>query len=323
MPRHDHDRPDPADSRGADPKVCLVTPTYRPERELFRRLSDSVQTYAGPDVEHLVFTGRADAETIRPLLSDRARLVLTEDALDHQFRRVPSWLNPLPSRREIWVSARTWPIRGWILQQILKIGAALHTRADILVYADSDTMLVKPMTRETFLIDGRLRLMAERDVCGHFPSHRSWDESARRLLGLPPEPYNGDNFIGDFISWHRPFALAMLERITEATGLPWWLALARYPQISEYHLYGVFVEAFRADHPEAQVPTPDHLYLTTWDYDLMKDDEVDRFIDDLDDRHLGVTLQSRTGMPLGRRNAILDRVERKVRRMRSVPDADR
>lgn len=323
MPRETQGNTDLAGSAPPAPKVCLVTPTYVPERDLFRRLSQSVQTFAGPDVEHLVFTSRADEAAFRPLLSERGRIVLTEDALDHQFRRLPSWLNPLPSRREIWVSARTWPIRGWILQQILKIGAALHTQADILIYADSDTMLIKPMTRETFLIDGRLRLMAERAVCGHFPSHRSWDKSARQLLGLPSQPYNGDNFIGDFISWYRPFALKMLEHIAEVSGLPWWLTLARHPQISEYHLYGVFVETFMANHTEAPVPTPDHLYLTTWDYDLMKDSEVERFLQDLDDHHLGVTLQSRSGIPLARRNTILDRVERKVSQRRTTPRPNR
>ena len=43
-------------------------------------------------------------------------------------------------------------------------------------------------------------------------------------------------------TWRRDVLLKMYQHIEEVTGMPWFLAICRQFHLSEYILYGVFVE---------------------------------------------------------------------------------
>lgn len=303
----------PPGSEAPAPRVCLITPSFGPERRLFARLGRSVAAWTGPTVEHLVIVARSEIPQFHPLLPPRARVVAIEDLLPEAgLWLLPSWLNPLPSRRQVWITPHAPPVRGWILQQILKIAAASQTRAPILAFADSDSMLVRPLTPESLCAEGRPRLFVERGVCGAFPSHHAWDAVCRRLLGLAPVPYGGDNYVDSLPIWRREVALAMAARLESVAGRPWWQVLARCLRFSEFHLYGLFAEHVMGLEAAGQTADPRKVCLSSWDFDLRDPAEADRFVAALEPHHLGVTVHSRCGIPFARRDALLDRVEARL-----------
>ena len=110
--------------------------------------------------------------------------------------------------------------------------------------ADSDVVFVRPVTAETFRKDGRLTYYrSDEAVHASMPRHIIWHDVARRLLGLPPA---GPPPLPDYISplnvWDRQAVLALRDRIEQVTGRPWLDAIGSQLHVSEFMLYGVFVE---------------------------------------------------------------------------------
>ena len=120
-------------------------------------------------------------EVVRSLRGPRTEVWTVDELL-------PRRMLPL-SVFNAWVDPRRPypPIRGWVMQQIVKFGAAAELGVDLLVLADSDVVLVRPVTIDTFRNDGRVRFYrSEGAVDERLPRHLLWHEVARKLLGLPP-----------------------------------------------------------------------------------------------------------------------------------------
>src|SRR5258708_16894788 len=81
------------------------------------------------------------------------------------------------------------PVRGWIMQQIIKLAAATRLDADILLLVDSDVQFVRPITFDTFGQNGRL-LQYRRDATADedLPRHLACHKHARESPDLPAPP---------------------------------------------------------------------------------------------------------------------------------------
>src|SRR6202022_2738625 len=77
-------------------------------------------------------------------------------------RLLPRRMVAVP-RANVWVNVRRpyAPARGWIMQQAVKLAAAAAIDADVLLTADSDVVLVRPVTIDTLYADGRIRFYAD------------------------------------------------------------------------------------------------------------------------------------------------------------------
>jgi Family of unknown function (DUF6492) len=219
--------------------LAVLTPSYSPDFELCRELNRSVLDRMPPDVDHHVIVPRRDRELFARLDGPRTRVWTIDELVPRRMVPVPminAWLNlrrPYP------------PVRGWVMQQIVKLAVAAELGADLVVLADSDVVLVRPVTVDTFREDGRVRFYrSDRAVDERLPRHLLWHKVARRLLGLPPaEPPPLPDYISAFNVWERRVVLALRERIEQVNGRPWLDAIASQLHLSEFILYGVFVDA--------------------------------------------------------------------------------
>jgi hypothetical protein len=109
---------------------------------------------------------------------------------------------------------------------------------------DSDVVLVRPTSPERFTDDGRLRLYrAEAAVHAGLERHVVWHRVARRLLGLPPAPgLPLPDYVTPVNFWDPALVRAMQTRISETTGRHWLDAFTAQLHISEFIVYGVFVD---------------------------------------------------------------------------------
>lgn len=279
----------------------ILTPSFRPEIPLFEALNETVQRFAPEGFRHRVIVPGRDVALFSRFTGPRTDVVAIEDLVPGGFVRLPDLLNPLPSRREIWLSPRSRPVRGWIMQQIVKIAAAAAVETEDVLFADSDTFLIRPLSPGSLRKDGRLRLFVERGAIAALVAHRRWSATAGRLLGLEG-PAPDHNYIGDFITWRAPVARAMIRRLEEVNGRPWWRALAGTNAFSEYILYGRFAEEAMAD--SGQAPDDTLVFRTSWDVDLHTADGRRAFVDGIQPFHIGATIQSRADVPLGERRRI-------------------
>jgi hypothetical protein len=116
-----------------------------------------------PGFEHWIIVDRGDLPLFRSLQSNRTTVLTKEDVLPVWVHRVDTL--KLGLRSNIWLQARGRPIRGWLLQQLVKLAVARTLTADVLLHADSDVVLLRPFSEE-LLVDGegKVRLYERPEV---------------------------------------------------------------------------------------------------------------------------------------------------------------
>lgn len=291
--------------------LAVITPSFGPDLALFADLHRSVLQYTSPQTVHYVIVPDNDADLFAPYGGPRCRVWRASELLPRRYRRLPRpglWLN----------SRRPWPpVRGWVMQQALKIIAAASIEADVLLMADSDVVLVRPTSADLFTSDGRPRLFRVDDAVHEgMERHVRWHQVARRLLGLDAgTPLPLPDYISALNVWDPEVVRAMQRRIREVTGRDWLDAFTAQLHISEFILYGIFVEELLS--PSESWPLMDpafcHNYWAPVPLDV---DGARSFADALPRQAVGMMLSAKSRTPAQARQAA-------VRRCAEVAGADR
>ncbi len=216
----------------------IITCSYRPDRVRCERLCESVDRFVAEDILHTIIVPERDLAVFRGLENRRRRVVSAQDVLPGRYRQ-------LPFTEKMWVSARGRPIRGWIMQQVVKLSASRVASAELMLFADSDLQFVRPFEIDRIYRDGRLRLHRVPGAMNE-GRHLRWHQRAGTLLGKQCG-YFGSDYVGQLISWRRSNLEALHRHIESATGLTWHEAVTRSLHVSEYILYGSFVEHVLGD----------------------------------------------------------------------------
>jgi hypothetical protein len=266
----------------SDRSFAIVTPTYLPDLGRCELLAESLDRVA-PHVRHYLIVDRRDLSSFSHLERGGRRLVESE-AL------VGKWMWQMPGRKRFWLSFRAPPVRGWIIQQILKIGAIELIPERTLVFCDSDTAFFRYFDRDDLMVNGKVGLL---DVDFVNENVRLWTATARRLLGLPQRDDGYRNHVGNMICWNRETVMAMQKRIETSTGMNWQIALARTPTFSEYMLYGVFVREVlgydAVDHSSSTRP----LVKPSWGTALTTETAVGAFFEEFDPQTIALMIHSK------------------------------
>jgi Family of unknown function (DUF6492) len=274
--------------------VAFVTVSYGPDRDRCALLSRSLDEFA-PAGEHLIVVDRADLQLFRPLQDTRTTIVTTEDVL-------PIWLRRLDMRRvglrsNLWLQARGRPVRGWLVQQLVKFAVAEQVTADVLIHADSDVVVMRPF-RTSSVIDGegRVRLYGRRAVVDDsLPNHVLWHRAAEKLLGIRPAEIPMADFITSFVPWKRENAVALLRHLERNTGRHWVRALAAAWNVSEYTVYGRFVTDVMGERA-GQYVTASSLCRDYWAHVPLTPSDLDAFLDGMEPGDVAVMVTAKAGM---------------------------
>jgi Family of unknown function (DUF6492) len=269
----------------SDRSFAIVTPTHLPDLARCELLAESLDRSA-PDVPHYLIVDRRDRSAFNHLHSGRRQLIESEALVRNRMWR-------MPGRKGFWLSLNAPPVRGWIMQQILKIASIEAIPEQTLVFCDSDTAFFRHFDRDDLLIDGKIGLI---DVPFVNDDTRHWTAVARRLLGLSPYDGGYRTHVGNMICWNRETVKAMQRRIESSTGMSWKVALARTVNFSEYMIYGVFVREIlgydAVDHAPSTVP----LVKASWGVELTNSSAIDAFFADFDPRTVAVMVHSKDGI---------------------------
>lgn len=274
-----------------------MTPTYLPDLKRCELLAESLDRCA-PQVPHYLIVDRRDRSAFIHLAHGKRCLIESEVL-------VGNWMWRMPGRKGFWLSLKAPPVRGWIFQQILKIGAVDAIPERTLVFCDSDNAFFRHFDRGNLLIDGKVGLV---DIDFVTEEKRRWTATGRRLLGLPTREGGVRNHVGNMVCWNRETVKAMQRRIETSTGMNWQVALARTLSFSEYMIYGIFVREVlgynAVDHAPSTVP----LVKGTWDAALTTDSAIDAFFADFDPQTVAVMVHSKLGIDPARYRPHLQRL---------------
>lgn len=279
--------------------IAVLTPSYAGDLELCRDLHESVLENTDSSVVHYVVLPARDIPLFSSLRGPRTVLWPQSELLPDRFVSLPianihvNCRHPLP------------PVRGWIIQQIVKIAAASRIEADSVLVVDSDIVFVRPITAAVFRQRGSVRFYRKEEVIdAHMPRHVVWHNVARGLLGLPPADPPYPDYVSSLTAWDPRHVAAMQRRIEEIGKEPWTDILAAQLHVSEWTLYGTFVDNILG--PEARAFTAAAtLCHSYWDATPLDAAGAMAFLSGIQEEDIAMMISSKSRTPLDVRRAAL------------------
>ena len=202
---------------------AIVTPTFAPDFQHCQLLVESVERHVPESVKHYLIIDRLDEGLFAGIL--------------------PWWLHQLPFAPKWWLRLRSLPLRGWIVQQLVKLSVNTVVPADNYVFLDSGAMFVRDYDPASTIQDDKIPFFREQKEEVRLSWNTRWHQVAARLLGLPVQQSYDTNYEGNNpIYWRRENLTRLQRHIEQVTGKDWIVAVCRRPRMSEYVIYGMFVE---------------------------------------------------------------------------------
>lgn len=281
------------------PTFAVLTPSYRSDIELCRDLNTSVLRFTPPDVQHYIIVPRTDQELFRTMAGQRTHI---QDAQDF----LPRWMVKVP-KFNAWVNLRqpAPPIRGWITQQIIKLAAAASMATDVVLLADSDIVLIRPLSADSYVVDGQLALFEVADgIDSSLPRHQEWHATARRLLGLTPlTAVTYPDYICCPCAWSPSLVRSMLNRIEFVTGTHWTTAIGQQLHFSEMILYGVYVREIAGSQVTPTISTMQ--CLNHYEETPLDEASLRSFLSSISPHDRAVMISAKSGTSITTRRAVL------------------
>ncbi len=264
--------------------LSLITPSYGPDLARCELLVESVRACA-PGLRHYLVVDDRDHSAFAHLESSLTTIVRSEDL-------IPSWLRRVPGTR-YWLSTKTRPVRGWMLQQLLKISMAAQSSDDLVAFCDSDVAFVRRFEADQLLVGDQPGLL---DVDYRSNEVDRWTAIACELIGVAPANVPVRGHVGNLITWRPDVVRSMVHRIETTHQRTWQAAVLSHPTVSEYVLYGVYVRACLGWEASGQLPSQVPLVKPNWGIDLSVDGGLDDFFAGLEREAVAVMIHSKDGV---------------------------
>jgi hypothetical protein len=287
-------------SVNVDEKIALVTCSHRPDFERCVRLCKSMDAFMSADISQFIIVPDRDRKLFAPLESSHRSIISTEDVLPARFIQLPLF-------KKWWLDNGMWPIRGWMMQQITKLCADAVTTCENIIFVDSDIEFIRPLQDDRFVREGALRLL-RKPMHKNEGVHLKWHHATAELLGFSPQ-YFGSDYIGPLATWRRGNLVLLKHHIEECQGRPWYEAVGRRMTVSEYTLYGVFVEHVLGIEESGHFQASDDLCHCLW-----FGDETEKFLTQFDHSNApqAVLMQSNIGLNQDDVNALMAQLRQKL-----------
>ncbi len=285
---------------------ALITPSYYVDVERCRLLVESTEAFLPPEVKHYIVVDQADKKLFAPLASRRTQLLIKQDIL-------PYWLFQIPFARRYWLSLRSLPVRGWIVQQLVKLSMNLAIPEDVFIYADSALVFIKPFQPQARVRYGLEPLFREPDApitaksrsrlhniiyyLRNLSSRGDWLSTAVSVLDVKGNPRLDSAYVESLVTWRRDTLHKLHEHIEAVHGRPWIEVLCRELFFSEYVLYGIFCEHILGIEQAGHYPTPLMETRSYWHEADLSDEELIRMRDSLEPHEVAVMINEKSKIP--------------------------
>ena len=287
--------------------LAILTPSYAPDFDSFSALHRSVLEFTDPAVLHYVVVPDEDLPLFATIRSSRMVLVGYRALLPrtfvstawfaHAVARIPRV--PRGARFIAVNTRRPWPpLRGWLLQQIVKLSMAMRAECDTVLVIDSDAQLIRPVAEATFSSGAAVRFYRKpAAITAEMTGHVQWHAAARRMLGVAPggpPPYADP--IGSLISWDPDVVRLCTARLADVSGRAWETAVSREWEFSEYVLYGEYLAEFGTERQLSFVADRT-LCHSHWDPRPLDLERAAEFVESIHPDDIAVHVQSNSHTP--------------------------
>jgi len=286
---------------------AFITPSYSGDFERCRLLCRSMDAFLSGPWHHYIVVDQPDFDAFKEFAGPRRTVLFTHDVVPKGMRHLFNL--PFAKGRSLWWSRNTGVMIGWHLQQFVKIGMASLVEDEGLAYCDSDVFFLKPFDVASLTKDGMFRMYrSSAPKALEELSNPQFTSNALAFLGLPLEAKPYYDYVDNFVTWHRPTVVEMCRHIEAHTGRSWHGALGRKYMISEYALYGNFVDGVQKEAERQTFADPNSLCNTKWTRSNMNEEEVRKFCSSLTDSQVAVGIQSFAGVDVNLLKSIFEDV---------------
>ncbi|MEO1144429.1 MAG: DUF6492 family protein [Cyanobacteria bacterium J06638_22] len=285
-----------------DLTFAFVTPSYAPDFQRCKLLCWSIKQFISVPVKHYLIVERKDLALFNQLADANTVILTKEDIL-------PSWIKRIPfyDKKNFWLNLKgyksgNWLIRGWLIQQIVKLAAAEYVKEDVLVFVDSDVAFIDKFDVSQLINEGnKVRLFrVEHSTDMDIEVGKKWKVTAKKLLGIPADIDCYDFYVHQIVTWRRDHLLQMYRLLEKNHNDRNWVdVLCGVNDLSEYTLYGIFVNYVLG---EASGHYDDHRQKICWCYwreDALSTQELTTFFQEAQTSgHKAVMLSAKSSIDL-------------------------
>ncbi|MEM7552806.1 MAG: DUF6492 family protein [Cyanobacteria bacterium P01_A01_bin.84] len=278
---------------------AIITLSYAPDFERCRLLCWSIEKYVSANIKHYVIVDSRDLSLFQQLQRKRTEIIAVESIL-------PWWIRRIPVVQNGWFSLKNVVLRNWIIQQIAKLAIAQYIDSDVLIFVDSDTFFVRIFDEKRLFIGNKLRLFREPPF--NEATHLRGHAEANKLLNINTDIKLAPGYIGNVITWKRDNVFKLYQAIESISGKGWIETVVNSPYLSEYILYGVFVDKYlKADSGHYYEEQKNcHEY---WTPKPLSDQELKDFFGTIEYHHVAVMISAKAGIPVNRYEYLLKGTE--------------
>lgn len=234
-------------------EISILTCSMARDIELFSLLARSIDDCVDARISHNVIVPRRDVPKFRRFANHRREILAQEDVLPRRFLKLPAAPAVL-SRfvpalcRPIYLDARLRMVRGWILQQVLKIEMTRRARGMLFLHVDSDVFFFRDLVPSRMLKEGKVPFFRA-ETATRNPLHATWGQTAGQVLGLNLPASHASHYVENCVPWLSDAVQAMTDRMERVGGRAWHETLTSLPTFSEYYLYGIFLDEIHGRQP--------------------------------------------------------------------------
>jgi hypothetical protein len=295
--------------------LAILTPTFERDLEYFRDLHESVLRFTDDDVRHYVVVPRRDLPLFKTLQSGRMTLLASEDLLPSRFistyalsrslRKAPKVGGRVPPIQAVNLRHPWPPVRGWIVQQIVKLAVVAGLDVDVVLAVDSDIALIRRLDVDRLVSNGSVRFYRSSEpLTSDLTRHARWHVVARELLGLPGTSADAHDYVSSPVAWDPRIVREMLMRIQSVGGRSWFDMVAGHLHFSECILYGLYVDALGGD-ADRSFTASNTLCHTYWGQSPLDELTARSFLESIDASDVAINIQSTTGTALDVRRLVI------------------
>lgn len=291
---------------------AIITPSYSLDFQRCLLLCKTIDQHCLIPVKHYIIVDRQDFKLFQPLQNQNREIITVESVL-------PWWIKKVSFLKNGWISFKTLPLRNWIIQQIVKLAIAEYVTEDVLVFVDSDVAFIRPFNLQNFVREGKdaspgcgaspkdspvsgacvvrqIRLFCEPNaIDASTEPLAKWCEVGNKLLGLPPVTYPTANYLGNIITWKRDNVFKLYRHLEKVSGKSWIETIANSWHLSEYMLYGIFVDSILKETSQ-QYHDSQKICHDYWQNYPMSPEELKDFLAKIPSEHIAVMISAKSGM---------------------------
>ncbi|MBW1793716.1 MAG: hypothetical protein JRJ38_04705 [Deltaproteobacteria bacterium] len=192
---------------------------------------------------HIVVVPREDVSLFKSILKgDAVDIYVQNDLVDDIY--YAKWFVDLIRRiapNQLWRFNKFAGRPGWIIQQIVKLNIPKIVDSHQVAILDSDVVFCRPFDDLHLDNQSGKRILVRREPKQESARHREHVKESRRILHLP-EGNTDHHYMAWPCIWYPDWVKELTKYLGAIHGKFWQRVLYDAGTISEYNLYGVFVE---------------------------------------------------------------------------------